>query len=486
MIALLGVCVGVALTIRMDWNSRARAVEFFKEGETPPVTSPSVQPVAFSGGGLPSLSDLAQKVGPTVVNISTTKKVKKQIPGGLQRFGRDPAFDDFFDKFFEGQGPAERPQKSLGSGFIINNDGYILTNYHVIEGADEIQVQLTDKKKFEGKVVGGDPKTDIAVIKINTKDVAYAPLGDSDQLRVGDWVMAVGNPFGLDHTVTAGIVSAKGRVIGAGPYDDFIQTDASINPGNSGGPLFNLQGQVVGVNTAIVASGQGIGFAIPINMAKQLIPQLIKEGKVTRAWLGVGIQEITPELAKSFGLSDEKGALVASVFPGSPAEKAGLKTGDIIRTFNEKSIVESHDLPTLVAREPVGKQIKLKVLREGKEKEVDVTLSEMEKGEKQAEQSTATSSKELGLVVRDITPEEIADMHLSPEKHGVVVTGIEAGSAAEASGVLRGDILLAVNDQVINVASDYAAIAKKIRKGNIVRLFLKREDATIYVAFRRS
>src|SRR3989338_8213947 len=240
----------------------------------------TVQPVSFFGA-LPTFSDLAEKVSPSVVNISTTKAPQKR-PGGIRpgnpqgnsRMPRDPLFDDFFEHFFDVPG-VERPQKSLGSGFIINSEGYIITNYHVVEGADEISVQVSGKQKFNGKVVGSDPKTDLAVIKISASNLPTITMGDSDKLRVGDWVMAVGNPFGLDHTVTAGIVSAKGRVIGAGPYDDFIQTDASINPGNSGGPLFNLQGEVVGVNTAIVTAGQGIGFAIPINMAKELNQHLI-------------------------------------------------------------------------------------------------------------------------------------------------------------------------------------------------------------------
>ena len=478
-----GLCVGMLMTVRLDWTSPLKAVEYFKEGEPPPVTAPPVQSAAFFGGTLPSFSDLAKRVGPSVVNISTTKTVKRRPPG-LRQFGpRDPFFDDFFEHFFEA--PVQRPQKSLGSGFIINNDGYIITNNHVIEGADEIQVQLTDKRKFDAKIIGSDPKTDIAVIKISAKDLPSAPLGDSDKLQVGDWVVAVGNPFGLEHTVTAGIVSAKGRVIGAGPYDDFIQTDASINPGNSGGPLFNLQGEVVGVNTAIVAAGQGIGFAIPINMAKDLTPQLITSGKVTRAWLGVGIQEITPELAKSFNLPDQKGALVSNVFPDSPADRGGLKSGDVIRSFGGKEIVESHELPVMVAREPVGKEVPMKVLRDGKEQELKVMLGEMEKGQKMAEAVTKESSKELGLAVRDMTPEEVAELRLQPGHHGVVIVGVEPGSEADNAGVQRGDVLLSINSIKINSVSDYLSAAKKLKKGEIVRLYIKREDATIYLAFTK-
>ncbi len=485
-IAFVGLCLGVALTVGLDKTGLVRAVDYFKEGEKPPVTAPPIQPAVFFGG-LPSFSDLASKVSPAVVNISTTKAAPKRAPGLRQPFGpRDPFFDEFFDRFFEGQqGPVARPQKSLGSGFIINKDGYIITNNHVVEGADEVQVQLTDKRKYDAKVIGSDSKTDLAVIKISAKDLPAATLGDSDEIKVGDWVIAVGNPFGLDHTVTAGIVSAKGRVIGAGPYDDFIQTDASINPGNSGGPLFNLKGEVVGVNTAIVAAGQGIGFAIPINMAKGLIPQLIREGKVTRAWVGVGIQEVTPELAKSFGLSDEKGALVSNIFPKSPAEKAGLKSGDIIRAVNGKPIVEAHELPTLVAREPVGKVIPLTVLRDGKEIQIQVTLGEMEKGEEVAEETTKGSSSELGLTCREMTPEEMTELGLKSDHHGCLVVQVDPESPAAAVGVQSGDLLLSVNNLKINSVADFLAAAKKMKKGEIVRLFIKRGEATIYLAFTK-
>lgn len=468
--ALVGLGVGVFLTARMDWTREAKAVDF----DFP------AQPALFGGATaqtLPTFAELAEKVSPAVVNISTTKTVKRQTrPPGLRRFGPNDPFDEFFERFFEG--PEARPQRSLGSGFIINQEGYILTNNHVIEGADEIQVQLTDKRKFDAKVIGSDPKTDIAVIKISAKDLPSVVLGDSDQLKVGDWVMAVGNPFGLDHTVTAGIVSAKGRVIGAGPYDDFIQTDASINPGNSGGPLFNLKGDVVGVNSAIVASGQGIGFAIPINMAKDLVPQLIKSGKVTRAWLGVGVQEITPELAQSFGLKDPRGGLISNVFPNSPAAKAGVQEGDIVVEFDGQPIRESHELPALVARSPIGKEVVMKVMREGKEKELKIKLGEMERGEKEA--LGVPSSAELGLAVRDLTPEE---MNEAGVKNGVLITGVEGGSAADFAGCQRGDILLALNNTKLAKVDDFGKAARKVRKGQVVRLHLKREDQTVFLAF---
>lgn len=510
-VALAGLCTGIFLTARLDLDKSATAFDLFKKevpvpSTVPPSSGDSVSSVPAPlipaapistppvTGGYPSFVELAKKVGPAVVNISTTKNPPKQTQQMPHRRrspfggGQGDPFDDFFEHFFQGPGfqmPQQRPQKSLGSGFIINNEGYILTNNHVVEGADEVQVLVDDKKKYDAKIIGTDPKTDVAIIKIEAKGLPYVSLGDSDQLQVGEWVMAVGNPFGLDHTVTAGIVSAKGRVIGAGPYDDFIQTDASINPGNSGGPLFNTKGEVIGVNTAIVASGQGIGFAIPINMAKLLVPQLISSGKVTRAWLGVGIQDITPELAKSFNLSDENGALISSVFPGSPAEKAGIKTGDIIRQFNDKEIKQSHDLPATVALLPVGQEVELTLLREGKEMMLKAKLGEMEKGEKAAEESTKTSSEELGLSVRDLTPEEIVENQLPKVDHGVVIINVDPESEAAGVGVQRGDLLLSINNQKVNTSKDFSSAAKGLKKGDIVRLFIKRDDSTIYLAFKK-
>jgi len=471
--ALMGLVVGVIFTTNFSELSRAQAVE--------PVLD--IRPVALFGpkeATLPSFSYLAKKVRPAVVNISTTKKIRTQPRSRLPGFGpRDP-FDDFFERFF--QGPMERPSRSLGSGFVINNEGHILTNNHVIDGAEEITVQLTNKKKYPAEIVGTDPKTDLAIIKIKAKDAPFVTLGNSDALEVGDWVMAVGNPFGLEHTVTAGIVSAKGRVIGAGPYDDFIQTDASINPGNSGGPLFNLKGEVIGVNTAIVASGQGIGFAIPINMAKDLVPQLIKSGKVTRAWLGVGIQEITPELAESFGLKSSSGGLISNVFPESPADKAGFRPGDVVVEFDGKKIRDSHELPAMVARAAVGEKVRVKILREGRETELVVKLGEMEQGQKEAMETTSSKSKELGLAVRDMTPEELNEAGI---KLGILVIGVEAGSPADFAGIRRGDILLAVNNVTVAKTSDFRKASQKIKKGKVVRLRVKRDDQTIFLAFTK-
>ena len=318
---------------------------------------------------------------------------------------RGNPFEEFFGPGSGGDGPSEgSQQKSLGSGFIIDREGYIVTNNHVVENADEIKVKLADGKEFEAKVVGRDPKTDLALIKIKgSADLHPLNMGNSDDLKVGSWVVAVGSPFGLEQTVTAGIVSAKGRTIGAGPYDNFIQTDASINPGNSGGPLINTRGEVIGINTAIIASGQGIGFAIPANMAKNVVPQLKDKGKVTRGWLGVSIQEVTPELAQSFGIKDKQGALVAEVFKGSPAERAGIEQGDVIVEFDGKQIKESKDLPQAVAATPVGKSVSLKLSRNGKAISKDLKVAEMD--EKTTEVAKAPTGKKLGIGVQNITPD---------------------------------------------------------------------------------
>lgn len=320
---------------------------------------------------------VAEGVTPAVVNISTVGKGKSPRYS-FRPFGNDPFFRDFFDRFFEGFPRAER-QMSLGSGVIIDKGGYILTNHHVIKDADEITVKLANKKEYKSRVVGVDPKTDLAVIKVNApEDLPVAILGDSDALKVGEWALAIGNPFGLDHTVTVGVISATGRSdVGIATYENFIQTDASINPGNSGGPLLNIQGEVIGINTAIIASGQGIGFAIPINMAKKVIGDLIKRGKVTRGWLGVGIQPLTPELAKSLGLSLEEGILVNRVMPKSPAEAAGLKEGDVITSVDGKKITDSRELQRMVAELEVGRMIELGLLRDGKPLSVKLKVGEL-------------------------------------------------------------------------------------------------------------
>jgi serine protease Do len=332
-------------------------------------------------GKIPDFVTLAKRLQPVVVNISTSQATRgKELALPPEEEG--DLMEQFSEKYFGPQQPSGSPrQRSLGSGFIIASDGSILTNSHVVENAEKIMVKLSDKREFEAKVLGKDAKTDIAVIKIEVKEsLPTAQLGDSDRLEVGEWVMAIGNPFGLDNSVTSGIVSAKGRHIGAGPYDSFIQTDASINPGNSGGPLVNARGEVIGINMAIVSQtggNIGIGFATPVNLVKELLPQLKSKGGVTRGWVGMAIQEVTPAIAKSLGLEKPRGALVAAVVKGGPAERGGIKLGDIITEYNGQEIKEANDFPLMVARTAVDQKVQMKILRERKEFPVTVTVGEL-------------------------------------------------------------------------------------------------------------
>jgi len=471
-VSLLSLVAGLIIAANLNW--------------THPLSAKTEIPAI---GGVPSFADLAQAVSPSVVNISTTKRVR----GGGRVFDyfmgprdrRNP-MDDFFDRFFGGDIPQQREykQKSLGSGFFIDGDGYILTNNHVVEDADEIKVILKDhkEKEFDAKVIGRDSKTDLALIKIKSwKGLQLIKLGNSDELRVGDWVVAIGNPFGLDHTVTAGIVSAKGRVIGAGPYDNFIQTDASINPGNSGGPLINLKGEVVGINTAIFAGGQGIGFAIPINTAKELISQLKEKGKVTRGWLGVMIQKVTPDLAKSFGLKDEAGALVGDVTSASPADKAGIKPGDIIIEFDGKPIKEMNELPRLVAAVPVGKVVEVKVLREGKPQIFKIQVQELD--DKQLASGPSQIKESLGISVREFTPELARRFRMDYEP-GVLIVQVQEGSPAEEAGIQEGDLIKEINRKSVKDMKTYQGLMGSIKKGGNVLFRIKRGGMNLFVSLR--
>ena len=492
----------ILLVITPCWVSSCKAEEKpteknqKEEAQQPPASPPSsdISEVKQTPVPLPAspnfIVELAKRYNPAVVNISTTriiKRKKRPTPGpffrGPEHF-RDFFGEDFFDQFFGDSRPREYKRNSLGSGFIIDKEGYILTNNHVIENADEIIVTINDEKEYHAKPVGRDKKTDLGLIKLDEgpEDLFTVMLGDSDVLEVGEWVVAIGNPFGLGHTVTAGIVSAKGRVIGAGPYDDFIQTDASINPGNSGGPLFNSKGEVVGINTAIVATGQGIGFAIPINVAKELLIQLKETGHVVRGWLGVHIQKVTPELAESFGMKEPQGALIANVFEDTPAEKAGVEAGDIILEFDGKEIEEYNDLPRIVAATPVGKKVEMKVLREGVKKDLKVEVGQMEEevtaeGEKEEEQ-------ELGMVLHDITPEIEKQFRLS-QSSGVVVLEVEAGSTAADADIRVGDVIAKVKGEEVKNVKELKNILSTTKKGEVIRMTIKRKDATLFIAFRK-
>jgi serine protease Do len=432
----------------------------------------------------PDFVALAKKLKPAVVNISTAKvknpQKKVRRPRGNQS-GTDP-FEDFFDRFFEDFPQQPYRERSLGSGFVISEDGYILTNNHVVAGADEIKVKLSDGREFKGTVKGGDDKLDLALIKIDAKDhLAVAPLGDSDAIEVGEWVMAIGNPFGLNQTVTAGIVSAKGRVIGSGPYDDFIQTDASINPGNSGGPLFNSKGEVVGINTAIVAGGQGIGFAIPVNMARGTIEQLRDKGKVTRGWLGVAVQPVTPELAQSFGLEGESGALVADVSKDSPAEKAGVKTGDIILVFDGKQVHEMTELPRLVAATSPGKKAVMTVLRSGKKEELTVVVERLKDSGEAA--PAGVEQDRLGMTVRELTGELAARLGVKDGK-GVYVADVKPGGKAEEAGIAAGDVIVEVDGTAVAGVQEYDKALAAHKQGTFMRLLLRRGGSFLFVALK--
>ncbi len=392
--------------------------------------------LAFAGTKeLTSFVSLADKLSPAVVNISTSQTVERSRP--FQEpfpdlLGEGNPSVEFWERFFGHQFRSRGPFRKgdLGSGFVIDADGYILTNNHVIMNAEEIMVRLSDGRKFEANVIGKDPKTDIALIKIDADEsLTTVSLGDSDELQVGEWILAIGNPFGLDRTVTAGIVSAKGRIIGAGLYDNFIQTDASINPGNSGGPLINMQGQVVGVNTAIFSrsgGNVGIGFAIPINLVKDLLPELKSKGKVVRGWLGVAIQRLTPALAESLGLEQRRGALVASIGADSPADRAGMKAGDVIIEFDNQKIEDSDDLPLVVARTPVGKHVQVKVIRDKEQISLAVPVGELKEEETIA---SADEKNDLGLTIQNVTPQIAESLDLG-RAEGVVVRSVVPGSAA--------------------------------------------------------
>jgi len=441
----------------------------------PATPAPKVETSAF-----PSLAPMVKKASKAVVNISTVRVVKG--PGPVFKyffgpFGEEDPFREFFERFFGEVPQPEIKQRSLGSGFVIDKDGYILTNNHVIEKATKITVRLLNHKEYKAEIVGRDPKTDIALLKINAHNLPILSLGDSDKLQVGDWVVAIGNPFGLGHTVTVGIISAKERIIGAGPYDNFLQTDAAINPGNSGGPLLNLRGNAVGINTAIVAQAQGIGFAIPINIAKKIIPQLKKHHRVVRGWLGVMIQEVTPQIAQALGLKEPQGALIADVTPNSPAEKAGMKRYDVIMEYNGHPIKQMSDLPRLVAMTPVGEKVKVKVWRDGKEKTFTVTIGQLQE-EAVAKEKAAPAGYDLGIKVTEITPSIAARLGIGK---GVVISRVRPGSLAYEVGLRRGDVILEINKRPIIKLDDYYQAIKRLKPGDSVLFLVKRQEGTLFI-----
>lgn len=433
----------------------------------------------------PDFVELSKRLKPVVVNIRTVKNIKPKASGrAVNPFLGNDLFNEFFGPFLGQQVPQQpRKQQGMGTGFIISPDGYILTNNHVVGGADEIMVKLSDGREIKAELKGLDDKLDIALLKINdVKPLPAAELGDSDVLEVGEWVMAIGNPFGLAHTVTAGIVSAKGRVIGSGPYDDYIQTDASINPGNSGGPLFNSAGRVIGINTAIIAGGQGIGFAIPSTMVKAVVEQLKTTGRVIRGYLGVNYDALNSKLAKSLGLGSDKGVIVTRVEKGSPAEKAGFRVEDVIVEFDGHPVNGDTDLPKLVAAAPIGKQVKVVIYRKGKRQALTVAVGQSKQSVAAVKPGAAPESAGIGVSVRELTPDLARQLGLKDEK-GVVISEVKPGSPADEAGMVRGDLVLEFNGQPVENLEAFASLAAKVKKGEVIRLLLRRPDGAFgYVA----
>jgi serine protease Do len=448
----------------------ARGEAFWREGGSEPAPPPSGAPTSFA--------DLAERVSPAVVNIQTSKKISAG--------GEPHPLEEFFGPGLRQFMPREIP--SLGTGFVISPDGYIATNNHVIEDVDKIEVHLLSGEKLSAEIVGRDPSTDVALIRVKPeKELAYLPLGDSDAVRPGDWVIAVGNPFGLGHTVTAGIVSAKHREINdprslAGRFDDFIQTDAAINPGNSGGPLMNLRGEAIGINTAIRQNANNVGFAIPINLAKSVLPQLKTTGKVSRGWLGVYIQAIDADTAELLGLESKSGALVSKVDPRGPAAKAGVQRGDVIVEFNGEPVDEMDELPKLVAAAPVGSKAKLKLLRKGKAQTVTVALGELEGVTEIASAAPEAKPGAYGLQVQTLTPDLAEELGLE-DSGGVVVRAVEPDSPAEEAGLRRGDVILEVNQSPVSDAQEFRAALEESERGAL--LLVSRGGAEIYVPLKR-
>ncbi len=427
-----------------------------------------------------SFAKLAQNAKPGVVNIQTVKTIQ----GGGRVFnhffgqpfgGNRDSFNDFFN-----QRPQNRKEKSLGSGFIISKDGYIVTNNHVIKDADQIKVILHDKTEYDAKVIGTDPMTDLALIKIKAEALVPLEFGSSTKTKVGTWVVAIGSPFGLEQTVTAGIVSAKGRIIGSGPYDDFIQTDASINPGNSGGPLLNLDGEVIGINTAIIRAGQGIGFAIPSDLATGVIDQLTDQKSVSRGWMGVAIQNVTKELGQYYNIKETKGVFVAKVYEGDPADEAGIKVGDIIFKINDKNVESSRDLSLIVAKSGVGEKINVLLIRNGKPKSIKVKLSK--RPDKNPNTIAQRNGYDLfGFRLKEMNSQIAQKFGYPANINGFVVLNIEPGSQAASSIVQHGDLLMEINHNKISTIQEYHRIVKTIEKGKTVQLLFRRGNSHVFV-----
>ncbi|MEQ8965150.1 MAG: DegQ family serine endoprotease [Azospirillaceae bacterium] len=458
-------------------------------------------PASAPAQGRPdSFADLADRLLPSVVNVSTTQTMQREDFPEIPNFPEGSPFEDFFRDFFERRGEQpSRPRRatSLGSGFIIDTDGHIVTNNHVIEGADEITVILHDDTNLSAEVVGRDERTDLAVLKVDT-DLPLQPIewGDSGEMRVGDWVIAIGNPFGLGGTVTAGIISARSRNINAGPYDDFLQTDASINRGNSGGPMFNLDGDVIGINTAIFSpsgGSVGIGFAIPSALARNVIDQIVEFGRTRRGWLGVRIQTVTEEIAEGLGLDGARGALVAGVTPDGPAEDAGIEPGDVVISFDGEPVEEMRELPRMVAETSVGASVPVEIWRQGEVMTVEVDLGELEEAEAEGllagEAGPETSGDtaefaDLGLTVGSLTAERRQEFGIGEDIEGVVILDVAPGSAAEEKGLAAGEVILEVGQEAVTSPGDIAERIDQAREAGrrSVLLLIEREGDLRFVA----
>ena len=448
--------------------------------------------VAASYAQLPDFTEMVKTNGDAVVNISTTQKTPDtQAADSEQQLPPDvpPEMEEFFRHFFQGPGRGMVPREtnSLGSGFIISKDGYVLTNHHVVNNASEIVVKLKDRRELVAKLIGSDESTDVALLKVDAKDLPVVEIGSPDQLQVGEWVLAIGTPFGFEQSVTAGIVSAKGRSLPDGNYVPFIQTDVAINPGNSGGPLFNMQGKVVGINSQIYSrSGgyMGLSFAIPIDVAMNVTEQIKTKGKVSRGWLGVQIQDVTRQLAESFGMDRPHGALVAKVIPGGPAEKSGIQIGDIIVEFNGQTIETSGELPPRVGMTPVDEKAKVKIIRQGEKQDLTVKIGLLPA---QAAQATApdttaeTTVGRLGLSVADLSDEQ--RQQLQVEKNGVLVQKVSKGIALDA-GIQPGDVILRIQNAPVRSASDFNSIVAKLPTNKSIAVLIQRNGSPVFLAFK--
>lgn len=433
--------------------------------------------------------EVAKKVQPAVVNVTTEKTVTMKP---WDRFGEDFFKGSPFEDFFRGFGfsPREKgkeyrqKQRSGGSGVIVDKEGYILTNNHVVEGVDKVKVRLNDGREFTATLKGQDRRTDLAVLHIKAKDLPVAALGDSDKLEVGEWAIAIGSPFGLEHTVTVGVISAKGRSgLGTGTYEDFVQTDASINPGNSGGPLINIDGEVIGINAMIIQPGTGIGFAIPINTAKQILNDLIKQGKVVRPWLGISAQDLSPEMIEHFQVKEKEGVLVAQVHPGTGAEKAGLASGDIIKSVDDRPIKNVNELVKEIQKKKVGQKVKLNLIREGKAMTLEVTTASMPDRPEFPKEKEA--EEKLGAKVQELTPQLASQYRISGIKHGVIVVGIEDGSLADEMGLQEGDVILEINRRKTETLKDFDKAVKDASLEKGILFHIHRKGSSFFLTFKK-